>query len=142
MHPAVVVDGAEDGQGRALFVVSALYHCSDRLRNRVVRFVSVHSAAMRIAAEVLAFDTGLTVQTLEADPKTDPAAAFENAAVYAAVAFSETGHLGLAEARERGVREVVAVQFPDASAPAHVAARLAAAHDPAKFAVWLCEALS
>lgn len=142
MYRAVVVDGAEDDQGRALFVVSALYHCSDRLRNRVVRFVSVRSAAVRIAAEVLAFDTGLTVQTLETDPETDPATAFENAAVYAAVAFSETSHLGLAEARERGVREVIAIQFPDPPAPAHYAARLAAAHDPAQFATWLCEALS
>src|SRR5690606_30202531 len=62
-HPLIVF-GREDEECRALFVVSALYHCTEVLSNRPIRFVEVDDVAVEIAVEVLRFDTGLLVDVV------------------------------------------------------------------------------
>src|SRR5690348_16740839 len=102
MSGALVIHGAEDDQGRALFVTSALYHCTDILRGKRVRYVGVRSLVVELAAEVLAFDTGLQVDISRADPESDPEEAFRDAALYAAVVFQDPGGLGLSHILKRG----------------------------------------
>lgn len=137
-HPTnkvLVINGLEDEQGRALFVTSALYHAADFLRHLKIRYIAVQSAAVEIAAQVLAFDTGLSVKYSSVDPEESPAQAFQNAVLYVAVAFSDLTRFGFPQATSLGVTGCVAIQFPpENNLPATWAANLSAAHDPALFA--------
>jgi hypothetical protein len=142
MSGVLVVHGAEDDEGRALFVTSALYHCVDVLRGKRVRFVGVRSLVVEVAAEVLAYDTGLQVDISQADPESDPVEAFQDASLYAAVVFRDTAGLGLSHVLTNGIHHLVAVQFPRPTEfTAERAARLSAAHDPAIFAGLLRDSL-
>jgi hypothetical protein len=142
MSGALVVYGAEDDQGRALFVTSALYHCADLLRGKRVKYIGVRSLVVEVAAEVLAFDTGLHVDIGDTNPESDPDKAFHDAALYAAVVFQDAGGLGLSYILRRGIPNIIAVQFPrEAEFTAERAARLSAAHDPAIYANLLRGAL-
>jgi hypothetical protein len=138
MRDVLVVNGLEDEQGRALFLTSALYHSAAYLRHLVVRYIAVRSTAVEIAAQVLAFDTGLKVEWSDVHPEVSPDRAFDKALVYAAVAFSDITGFGFPQAAERGVAGCVAVQFPSFDLfPGAWAANLSAAHDPAIFATLL-----
>jgi hypothetical protein len=142
MKGALVVDGVEDEQGRALFVTSALYHCVSHLQGRVVRFAGVRGIEVEIAARVLAFDTGLEVETVESCVRSEPERAFHGAALYAAVVFDNPSRLAVEQATAHGVPSLVAVQFPQAGdLTAEWLTRLSAAHDPAIFASLLRQAL-
>jgi hypothetical protein len=143
VNEVLVIDGVEDKQRKALFVTSALYHCADHLRTRVIRYVGVRATDVEIAARVLAFDTGLEVEISGSDPRAEPEQAFHNAALYAAVVLDNPAVLGLSQAADLGVQALIAIQFPTAThMTAEVFARLSAAHDPVIFARHLKQALS
>ena len=134
MRNVLVVNGLEDEQGRALFVTSALHLCAAHFRHLLIRYVAVRSTPVEIAAQALAFDTGLAVEWSDVHPEVSPDQAFRDALVYAAVAFDDVTGFGFTQAGERGVLGCVAVQFPKAELfPGVWAANLSAAHDPAIF---------
>jgi hypothetical protein len=142
MEKVLVVNGAEDVQGRALFIISALYHCIDFLKPYLVRFVGVRSGAVEIAAEVLGYDTGLNVEISGDSPGSNPQKVFRNAVLYAAVVFDDVSDLGLKQATAAGVPNLIAMQFPKLSDfTAERISRLASAHDPVIFAQSLRESL-
>jgi hypothetical protein len=59
--PVIAFDGSESVSGRALLCLSALYHCSDRLHGVKLRLIDVAEADVRLAAEALHWDVGLTI---------------------------------------------------------------------------------
>lgn len=140
MREALVVHGGEDEQGRALFVISALYHCLDALRGRPVRFIGVDTPAVEFAVGVLAFDTGVKVDIV---PRGAERAALDQAALYAAVAFDDdAAALAVLDGRA-DPPHLVALQFPPyARMTAHHVAVLAAAHSPRRFAELLASRLA
>tara|TARA_R110002049_G_scaffold86261_7_gene219489 strand:- start:2324 stop:2791 length:468 start_codon:yes stop_codon:yes gene_type:complete len=141
MNCEIVVYGSEDRQGRALLVVSALHHCGRWLAEKgvCVRFVAA-SRCVRVAAEILRFQTGLKVRADEVRPDEAPDDVFGSAGLYVAVMFSRLGALALREARARNVPSLVAVQFPDAKQlNVSVLENLRAAFDPVDLSNRLCE---
>lgn len=127
----LVADGAEDEEGRALFLISALHQAAPELGRTRVRFLNVATDAVRTAIEVLSWDCGFEVEAI--DPAQSKHAALQPAAAFAAVGFRESPRLAVLRARAEsaGLPCLVAVQFlgPDASASALMLSR--AAHDPA-----------
>ncbi len=131
MNGALVVNGREDEQGRVLFVISAMYHCVDDLRGRVIRFVAVSSVVVEIAIELFAFDTGLAVEMCADDPYTDADGALRDAALYVGVALDDDSVLAPGQAAARGVPELVALMFPPVQRlSARMARHLACTQDP------------
>lgn len=113
MSGELLVYGAEDRQGRALLVVSALHHCGAWLAEQKVpvRFVAVNQM-VRVALEDLRFRSGLKVSVDEATPEEDPERVFRNAGLYVGVVFSCLQPLALKEAQARRIPCLTAVQFP------------------------------
>lgn len=141
MRGEIVVYGAEDRQGRALLVVSALHHCGRWLSEKDVRvrFVAAPKA-VKTAVDLLRFQTGLKVRADEMRPGEAPDDVFGSAGLYVAVMFSRLGALALREARARNVPSLVAVQFPDAQQlNVSVLENLRAAFDPVVLSNRLCE---
>jgi hypothetical protein len=128
----LVVHGVEDEQGRALFVVSALYHCVDAVRERPIRFIGVQSAAVEIAVGVLHFDTGVQVEIVPEDQNED---CLRSAALYVAVALDDdTAALAVTGVAPQTPR-LVLMQFPpyERLTP-NAIPTLGAAHSPRRFA--------
>jgi hypothetical protein len=124
-RPRLVVDGAEGLQGRALMLISALHVAPDKFKEIDLVLLGP-DAVVAAAAEALQWDTGLSMQHESA-----PAAALRQATLFAAVAFTDTAHLPMAELARGSVPALIAVQFPDPAR--HRAATLTlqrAAHDP------------
>ena len=135
----MVVHGGEDEQGRALFVVSALYHCLDALRDRTVRFVGVDTAAVEFAIGVLAFETG--VQT-EIVPGGHEYEGLRDAALYAAVAFDDDATALSVLGGQAKLPYLVALQFPPYERmTTQYVSLLHAAHSPRRFAGLLASRL-
>jgi hypothetical protein len=137
---ALVVNGREDEQGRALFVVSALYHCLDALRGRVVRFIDVDCVAVEMAVGVLAFDGN--VQT-EIVPRGAERSALQEAALYVAVAFDDDAQALALLDSDCAPPRLVALQFPpyERMTPENLSV-LAAAHSHRIFAALVADRLS
>lgn len=133
----LVVFGAEDRQGRALQVISALHHCAAWLVRRGirVRFVAA-TPEVCTAAQVLHAQTGLEVSCDAVLPADAPDEVFAHAALYVAVVFSTPGKaLALKAAQARAVPVLLAVQFPEVERfTAEVLENLGAAFDPLELA--------
>lgn len=128
----VLLDGVEDGEGRALFLISALYHCSVDLLNCTIRVLDASQPAVIAAIALLRWDTGLDVAPVSERDVVQNTSIFRGARLYAAVRFRATTGLHLAEARFFDVPLLVALQFPDEAAIDPDRLRLLqAAHDPA-----------
>lgn len=137
MQGDLVVYGADDRQGQALLVISALHHCGKWLAEKSirVRFIAVTHVPVRLAIEVLKAETGLDAVIDSRLPREAADELFEGVALYVAVAFSRPGPLALAEARKRGVVCLAALQFPtDAVLTAEFFANLRCAMDPRELA--------
>jgi hypothetical protein len=120
----LAIDGAEGLQGRALMLISALHLAADRFRSLDLILLGP-DPVVAAAVEVLRWDTGLSLRR-EADR-----AAVEKADLFAAVAFTDTAHLPLAELARGSIPALIAIQFPDPARhrPAAFAFQRAA-HDP------------
>lgn len=139
-HPLIVF-GREDEECRALFVVSALYHCTEVLSNRPIRFVEVDDVAVEIAVEVLRFDTGLLVDVV---PRGVPGqgAGYAGGALFAAVVLEDVTRIPVYLAERHNVPQLVLAQFPALHRmTGTVLEHLSAAQNPRAFARVLCERL-
>lgn len=137
MQGDLVVYGADDLEGRALMVVSALHHCGQWLAGRGVRvrFVATAAFGIQFAVEALRGSTGLDTVMSPVTPHAAPDAVFDGAGLYVGVVMKRPGVLGAELARKRGVATLVAVQFPtDEQLTSDHLANLAAAHDPRELA--------
>ena len=142
MKQALIVDGRDDDERRALFVISALYHCVDVLRERPVRFVGVSTVEVEIAIRVLEFDTGIRATVVE-DARNAMEQAFSDAVLYVAVVLEDVDSVSRAFAETAGVRCLVVPQFPREHAlSVDNVSRLAAAHSHAGFGALIRTALS
>ena len=132
MRKTIAIDGTESTEGRALFLISALYWCTKWLPQVALRFVDVGSEDVRLAVNVFAWEHSLPVEFGETDKHN---AALHGAALYAAVAFRSPGHLRLTEARHANIPVLLALQFPEPEylSPA-ILLRRPAAFDPRKLA--------
>jgi len=123
--------GAEDSEGRALLLISALHHAADSLAGCEIRFTGVREPAVGAALAALRWDTGLDAQPV---PEGEEAAVLSGAGLFAAVLFRGDARV-MASIEAAGVPSMIAVQFPD---PARhgppVLALQRAAHDPALLA--------
>lgn len=139
---ALVVHGRENEESRALFVVSALYHCVDCLRDRPVRFIDVDSVAVEIAVEAFCFDTGVHATTL-ADRTQEVEEAFRGAALYVGVALSDDRRIPRSLALAYHTPCLILAQFPSLSRmTGRAVANLSAAQNPRRFASMLASRLT
>lgn len=137
MRRAVVVHGREDHESRALFIVSALYHCVDVLEGRPVRFVNVDDVAVKMAAQVFAFDTGLETEIVP-DTESHLETAFKDAALFVAVALRHCQSIPVNLAQIHQVPSLLVAQFPslEQMTPGSIVA-LGSAHSHRRFAALL-----
>lgn len=135
----VIIDGAEDKQGRSLLVISALYHCRSELLDTEIHFVDANSLAVHGAIDLLRWETGLDVGISSCADEPGDASVFEGAKLYAAVRLDSPDGLHVAEAKQFGIPLLLALQFLPRSATSEQLALLRAAHDPALFAQHLIE---
>jgi len=125
--PLLVVDGADDKEGRGLMVLSALSLIADELTGVAVRILNGDEPVVRTAAEVLSRDTGLSISV--APRSTDATRELEAATLYVAVVASPVAQRAV-ERMSAHVPAIVAVQFPGADLNARTLSLLRAAHDP------------
>lgn len=138
-YGALVCDGREDAEGRALFLISALHVCHEALRDVEVRFVDVEADAVKIAIETLHWETGLTLTQVPPDAAID---FWVGAAVFCSVVLQECCSRYLKGALARGIPLLVARQFPvKGNTCASDLAMVRAAHDPAIYAEHLVRTL-
>jgi len=143
VQPALIINGREDEQGRALFVISALYHCIDLLQNRAVRFLTVDSIEVDIAIRNLEFDTGLRVAISTVPLSATEDSFFRGAGLYVAVAFDNDEGLHLWGTGGAPIPQLIPMQFPPVERMNSAAAcHLHAAQDPAILAQLIRERLS
>lgn len=135
----IIIDGLEDKQGRALLVISALYHCHRQLFGIEILFIDVTSPAVRGAIDLLHWETGLAVRAVPEARGHGVASLFEGASLYAAIRFDSPDGLCAAEAAQSGVPLLLAFQFLSGSSTSEQVSLLRAAHDPAVFAQHLVE---
>ncbi len=135
----LLIDGKEDKQGRALLVISALYHCRAELFDTTICFLDVDSAAVRGAIDLLRWDSGLDICSLSRFNADNSGSIFEGASLYAAIRLSRLNGLYISEATFFKVPLLFAVQFLPQSATSEQVALLQSAHDPALFAQHLIE---
>lgn len=139
----IILDGLEDKQGRALLVISALYHCHHQFSGIDVLFIDVTSPAVRGAIELLHWETGLAVRAVPDARDCAGASPFEGASLYAAIRFDSTDGLCVTEAARFRVPLLLALQFLRGQATgehtSEQVSMLRAAHDPAVFAGHLVE---
>jgi hypothetical protein len=127
-HPRLlIVDGADDKEGRGLMVLSALSLVAGELTGVEVRILNGDEPVVRTAAEVLSRDTGLSVSV--APRSADSMREMEAAALYVAVVASPAARLAV-ERVSAHVPAIVAVQFPGKGVDAYTLSLLRAAHDP------------
>jgi hypothetical protein len=136
--PRIVVDGREGEEGRALMVLSALYHCAEALVDRPILFVDVESEAVQIGVGALCWDTGLQATAL---PPRQPLS-LDRTCLFAAILRRGVAGPRLHAARQAGATTLIAVQFPSSYADAGVLDLVPAAHDPCRFADRLVAALA
>lgn len=106
----IMVDGLEDQNGRALFLISALHLAAETLAPSKLRIVNPSSRSVTIGAEALAWDTGLEVEVLsESDAELR---AMESAHMALTVATWEPNWPFIAAAYKAGLETIAAVQFP------------------------------
>lgn len=126
-HPLVlVVDGADDREGRGLMVLSALSLIARELAGVEVRVLNGDEPVVRTAVEVLVRDSGLRVSI--APHSADATLEIEAASLYVAVVASPAAGLALQRV-SANVPAIVAVQFPGANIDAHTLLVHRAAHD-------------
>jgi hypothetical protein len=123
----LVVDGADDREGRGLMVLSALSLVAGELTGVEVRILNGDEPVVRTAAEVLSRDTGLSISV--APRSADATREIEAASLYVAVVVSPAARRAV-EPVSAHVPAIVAVQFPGADVNAHSLSLLRAAHDP------------
>jgi len=126
-HPRLlVVDGADDREGRGLMVLSALSLIARELNGVEVRIVNGDDPVVRTAAEVLGWDWGLSVSI--APHSADATSEIQAASLYVAVVASPAARLAVQRV-SANVPAIVAVQFPGAEFDAHALSLHRAAHD-------------
>ncbi|GAB3282105.1 hypothetical protein [Parahaliea aestuarii] len=133
MQGNVVVHGADDEEGRALLVVSALHHCGKWLKenNVSVRFVAVAGNEVAAALNSLRFQTGLHAEVSSVCPVSNPDEVFPTAAIYVGVVTSSPDILSIPQAYRSTVSALTAVQFPDDTVlDASLLQNMALAYDP------------
>jgi hypothetical protein len=108
--PVIALDGAESVQGRALFVISALYWCARWLSQVEVRLIDVVNEDVVLAAAVFEADTGNKLTIYRPFQLGSP---LEGSDLYAAAAFRSASHLRLAEAHLAKIPVMMALQFPE-----------------------------
>lgn len=126
--PRIVLDGTDGVEGRALLMVSAMYHAAAALADWQIDFVHAHDAVVQAAIAALRWDTGMDANVLSPQ---QTRTAFCGAHLYAAVCFRDSAHLDLAAAARLEVPTLIAIQFPQVAHGAPVLALQRAAHDPA-----------
>ena len=126
-RPRLLTDGSEGAEGRGLFVLSAFHLAAGDLQGVDIRILN-GPEVVRVAAEALRWETGLSVEV--APPDADIMAELAGASLFAAVAARSTDHLPLAQIAARGIRSLIAVQFPLPGAGAAAMTLVRAAHDP------------
>lgn len=127
--PVLAFDGTESDCGRALLTISALTFARDWIAPFRVVFLGVVHPDVRIALQVLAYDTGIAAETPEGGGLPP------GALLYGAIASGAADHVRLAEAAAAGVSVVLAIQFPQPRwATPSVLAHADAAFDPRRFA--------
>ncbi|WP_198157530.1 hypothetical protein [Methylobacterium nodulans] len=105
----LVIDGREDEQGRALFLISALHLCGPRLREVSVDVVGATDPVVPVAARALSYDTGAAVRFFIDE---EGRSVLDGARLYASIRFNCADHPLLTAAEQIGIPTVVAVQFP------------------------------
>jgi hypothetical protein len=105
----VVVDGTESDNGRALYVISALHGAASALLPARVWVLAPSSESVSVAAEALAWDTGLSVVCLPADPDF---AIVKTADVILTASTWEPNWPFLTVAYRAGKNPITVVQFP------------------------------
>lgn len=130
---SLLFDGTESITGRAFLTVSSLYWALDWLECVSAHFIGVTDPNVAIALEAFTRDTGVEV-TWDVDGEER----FQDAAVYAGIAFRSGEHMRLAAAREHGVPVVCAIQYPiEQWVTASTLIHQSLSHNPRRFAAHL-----
>jgi hypothetical protein len=103
----VCLDGTEGLDGRALMLLSVCHLAARRLRSWSLRIIDVDDPDVELAAEALAFDTGLDVHVLGSTAAEDP---LRGASLYVALTHRGIAHLRLEEAARAGIPVLAAAQ--------------------------------
>lgn len=109
-RPLIALDGTESTEGRALFVISALYWCLDWLPAVDLRIIDVKNEDVSAAVQVLRWEHGVDLQVVDVPESESP---LLHADLYAAAAFRSADHLRVAEAEEAGIPLLLTLQYPD-----------------------------
>lgn len=133
--PIIAFDGNESAAGRALFCLSALYHCTDSLHGLVVRLIDVADPDVLMAAEAFYWDTGIEIDVWPVERAAADGSPLVGVRFYAGIASGSASHMRLGEASWRQVPTLLALQYPDQEwLSASIVLRQNAAFDPRLFA--------
>lgn len=127
----ILLDGREGRDGRALLLISALYHCAAELQGLELWVVDAAEPGVLVALDLMRWDLGLNVRPFDADAESRLA----SARLYASISFGAGSWPTLARVEAAGIPTLLARQFPPAGAlDAAGLPLIRAAHDPKAFA--------
>lgn len=109
----IVLDGAETLDGRALYLISALYFCHEWSKLVSFRLINVTDDNVSLAAEALSWDEGVAIDVWKQGDEKRRGSPFADADLYVAVSFRSMVHMELEEAGRYQVPTVLAIQYPD-----------------------------
>lgn len=105
----LLFDGAESTNGRAMMVISALYHTVQWISAYRIVFANVTDPNVAIALAAFTYDTGEPVETLQTISDED----FRDVTLYAGVAFRSAAHMRIDAAAAARVPVLLAIQYPE-----------------------------
>lgn len=105
----IVIDGTEDDNGRALFVISALHLAAGALNPARIWVLAPSAEMVSVAAEALAWDANLSVTCLPADPNYP---IMKSGGVAVTASTWEPNWPFIAAAYRAGLAAIAVVQFP------------------------------